>query len=1549
MARFTVLVAALLATASVASAQVTTFAGAGAFVPGRAVTVGTDVYFTDPTNHVVRRFNIPTGALQTFAGLAGTSGDAEGTAANGLARFKAPQGICYDGTNLFVADTGNNKIKKLSTNGATTFYAGASTTAGALDSTLLLATFNGPSDCAAITTTASGVTTTKLYVVESTGNRVRVLNDTNVDAFVPSTVSTAASTGDADGAATSATFNGATGICTDGTNLFVADTGNNKIRKITVSTATTGTWGPTAGTTAAGFQDGAAAYQRFNGPTDCLASGTADLIYVADKGNHRVRRVSAAVAATVAGALTGAGDADASGGTASAPALGRLWGPVALAGDLATPTKLFVLEDGARKLRTVTLTAAGAATASAVATTTGSDNSATVFAGYTQCCLSTAGNYFCTDNANHVIRKIAAGSVTVFAGTVGAAGNKDDTGTAARFNGPWGIACDLTDLYVTDNGSGKIRKITSAGVVSTYTDATVLCTAPTGIAVIGTDLYFACEGSRIVKATTTATSTAADWAGGGTPAQIGSAADDYTSTTIPVATIPFTGVRGICAIRVGAAVDTLIVPDTGSHRILAFSTTATGLPAASDKGIIFAGVTGSAGDVVGTQAAQATAGSAATNLRFSAPNSCASNAGTGAVTTHLWISDAGNNKVKRIAVNAAIASRLVTTVAEDVWGAAAAGDVAGTAATTRFTGLVGVFREALPSSAVSTGVVAVDANGFKSFAAGPGSATLGLNGGGVGSFLHSCVKVSGDYYCSDTTRHVIWKVVGTTGVTSVFAGTLNNAGVVAGVTGTGKLNAPAQLAVFSTTFIYAYSSGANSFQKIDAGTGSIALGDSITYPSLCTAATVGQIAAAATADALFVACGTVVVKSTAGTWTCVIGASSDCATLGTTAEASATIIESTNSGTTNSANTVRTAIKLVGVKTVWVAKTTATDDTLLYVNQATSSTGTLLVTPIVGGTSNLGGKTADIVAKFGVTGFITNSLFLTTSIDVGTTVGSTARIFIVEGSGKTTGVLAHGTTVASRAIAVFGPTGFGTVSSFNIDGTLAASTLPLVAFDSVTLTVRNIANAYSATAAAAVAFVANFSTAVLTSAVAAPASGTATSGFTNAVSLATDAQFRSPHSVAQIGTNFYVTDAANHVVRKLAVNANTSTVAVTTLAGAVGTAADADWTTGDTNTARFSSPTFIVANGTDLFVADSGNNKIKKITVSASTGDATAVSIFAGPAAGSITAGDVVDAATGVAFSNPTGLALYGAWLLVADSGNNKIKRISSAGVVSIAFGAAAGRTTAGTADSSTDVTTARFNNPQGLAVNGTWLWIADKGNHKLRRCDLDNIQFANGTACVTHVGTAAGTTGATGTVDGSDLTAARLNSPTSLLFDQAQNLMIADSGNHRIRKLTAAGALSTVAGSVAGATEQALATASGAVLYSTATFSGPTGLYIDAAVPETLFVVDSGNDRVRQLRSVGSRSSTVTVTATASTSTITATATSTNATTNTTTVTATPGGTVPFILLTPPSAPKTPPEDDPVITTAPSSRGAQSGSAPASVVVAVAAAVVAVLLAQQV
>ena len=120
------------------------------------------------------------------------------------------------------------------------------------------------------------------------------------------------------------------------------------------------------------------------------------------------------------------------------------------------------------------MTAAGVVTTFAgSATTTGSANGTGLAARFSApdgMALDSAGNLFVADTQNHTIRKITpAGVVTTFAGTAGSSGSTDGTGSAARFNYPTGLAIDASDnLFVSDKNNFVIRKITPAAVVTTF-------------------------------------------------------------------------------------------------------------------------------------------------------------------------------------------------------------------------------------------------------------------------------------------------------------------------------------------------------------------------------------------------------------------------------------------------------------------------------------------------------------------------------------------------------------------------------------------------------------------------------------------------------------------------------------------------------------------------------------------------------------------------------------------------------------------------------------------------------------------------------------------------------------------------------------------------------------------------------------------------------------------------------------------------------------------------------------------------------------------------
>ena len=213
--------------------------------------------------------------------------------------------------------------------------------------------------------------------------------------------------GSADGLGQSARFNLPHGIAVSTTgNSFVADTGNHTIRKLRTLLGISSTIAGTAGVT--GSTDGTGSAARFNQPAG-VAVDTEENVFVADTANHTIRKVtSAGVVTTIAGTAGVTGSADDTGSAA------RFDGPTGIAVD-------------------------------------------------------TTGNLFVADRSNHTIRKVTSvGVVTTLAGLAGASGSNDGTGSVARFNLPYGTAVDTEgNVYVADTDNHTIRKVTSAGVVTT--------------------------------------------------------------------------------------------------------------------------------------------------------------------------------------------------------------------------------------------------------------------------------------------------------------------------------------------------------------------------------------------------------------------------------------------------------------------------------------------------------------------------------------------------------------------------------------------------------------------------------------------------------------------------------------------------------------------------------------------------------------------------------------------------------------------------------------------------------------------------------------------------------------------------------------------------------------------------------------------------------------------------------------------------------------------------------------------------------------------------
>ena len=262
-----------------------TGSAAGFSFPEGITTDGTNLYVSDTYNNAIRRIVIATASVTTLAG-SGSSGYADGTGS--AARFYYPRGITTDGTNLYVADTSNNTIRKIViATGVVTTLAG-SVSFGSDDGAGLAARFYYP----------KGITTdgTNLYVADTSNNTIRKI----VIADGTTTTLAGSTNGSTDGIGSVARFNWPEGIATDGTNVYVADTWNNTIRKIVATTASVTTL---AGSSASGYVDGTSSVARFSHPGGITTDGT-DL-YVADYYNHTIRKISSIINDTTLPTVTG--------------------------------------------------------------------------------------------------------------------------------------------------------------------------------------------------------------------------------------------------------------------------------------------------------------------------------------------------------------------------------------------------------------------------------------------------------------------------------------------------------------------------------------------------------------------------------------------------------------------------------------------------------------------------------------------------------------------------------------------------------------------------------------------------------------------------------------------------------------------------------------------------------------------------------------------------------------------------------------------------------------------------------------------------------------------------------------------------------------------------------------------------------------------------------------------------------------------------------------------------------------------------------------------
>jgi hypothetical protein len=472
---------------------------------------------TQSTPIVIAGVTIDPGDIQTVAGTwtqctSPTSACGDGGKAV-KADLNGPNGVAVDQLgNIFIADTGDHRVRVVTPKGNIAAYAGDGTPCipaqgcgdgGSAQNANLSAPWQiyvDPSD--------------NLYISDPPENRIRLVNNKQIISSIVGSggscnLAKAPFCGDG-GAATSAELNSPRGVYADASgNVYVGDTGDQRVRKVTVAGQT-----QTINTYAGGGSgnDGGPATSAILAANRDIAVDSAGNYYIADTANNRIRKVSGGIITTVAGTgLTGYSGNNV-GATAADVTFDQPWG---LAVD--SSGNIFVADTYNEVIRKVSAagiitTVAGLPGKPCVPTTNCGDGLLATGASFTQpttVAVDSADNLYIADFGASRIRFInnSTGIISTIAGsTTGLVCQNPiypscgDGGAAASalLNQPYGVTVDSTgQVYIADTGDNRVRKIDSNGNINGYAFSGVVDFGPNGVAALlsdyNTPLYVALD------------------------------------------------------------------------------------------------------------------------------------------------------------------------------------------------------------------------------------------------------------------------------------------------------------------------------------------------------------------------------------------------------------------------------------------------------------------------------------------------------------------------------------------------------------------------------------------------------------------------------------------------------------------------------------------------------------------------------------------------------------------------------------------------------------------------------------------------------------------------------------------------------------------------------------------------------------------------------------------------------------------------------------------------------------------------------------------------